>query len=572
MNVFTLDKHLALFAPELKEGDQDARWVHEYAKRVLTDEIPACKWVKLAAKRHFNDLDRDDVYFDMPAASKAIRFFKFIPITDGVDAGKPTILMGWQIFLIASLFGWKRKADGLLKYRQTYIQVARKNGKTTLAGGITLLKMLCSGYKRPRAYSVASKKDQARELFEAASSMINLSPRLRMVYKTQQNEIKLPKLNGYFKPLASDSNTLDGLNPLIVNLDEVHSYKNSNLYSVMVSALGAQPEPLMISITTAGFELNGVCKELNDNGKSVLSGLVDQDSYFYMIFEVDDDDDWQEESCWYKANPALGYHLRLDYLRERAIEASMSLVDKHNFYVKHLNRFTTGGDAWLDMEEVKDCRDSNLSIDKFRNQPCYVGIDKSLKNDLTSICLLFPTPDGGCATFHRNYLPEYTVGQASILQQQVYRKAIETGDLTLIPGKTIRDEFLKEEIKKINHEFSPKAIAYDAWKMGEIAEDLEDLGFPMLAMGQQMSNMSEPSTKLEALIKEQRFKYNCNVFEYCCTNAILKINGQGNVRVEKDGYANKIDTVVATVIALSCAILNKAPEQNPYLSRGVLTF
>ncbi|EDM66151.1 phage terminase, large subunit, putative [Moritella sp. PE36] len=558
--------------PELTLKDQTFKWCHRYAYDVLNGLIPAGKWVKLAAERHFRDINSENWYFDEESAQEIVDFFGFIPCKMDNVVYPSTTLLPWQIFMLCCLFGMKSKEDGLLKYNYCYAQIARKGGKSTLSGGITLFKLIKGGYA-PQAFSAATTREQAAILWNAAKIMISQSPKLRTIFKVLQNEIRLPHKQGIFRPVASQSHTLDGKEPTISILDEAHAIVDRNLYEVLESAMGTIPDQLFLIITTAGFILDGLCTQLNRDGKAVLEQQVNQDSYFYLIAEIDEGDDpWLEEN-WYKANLGMAHGLpNIKTLRAQAEMAKISVEKKAGWYTKRLNIFVTGTDSWLDMDEVKACRDKSLNIDDFRGKECYIGIDKSQKNDITSFALLFPTPDGGCSVFLRNYLPEYAVQNASVLQQQIYKKSAALGNLILIPGKTIRDEYLIEEIRRLNKEFKPKVIAFDPWKMGEIAEDLEFESVPMLGMGQMMSNMSEPSTKLEALIKENRFKYDCNIFEYCATNAILKVNGQGNVRIEKEVYQNKIDAIVATVIALSCATLNKAPEINPYLSRPVLVF
>jgi len=381
---------------DLEIGDQDYRWCHKYTHDVVSGKIIAGKWIKLACQRHLDDLERDDVYFDIKAAKSIVLWFKFIPITDGKLVGQSTLLYPWQIFFVCCLLAWKCTDTGFKKYKYAYAQVARKGGKTTLTGGLTLYLMYKSGYFRPRAYAAATKKDQAKLLWSDAKAMIKLSPRLQTIFKARANDILLPSLDGEFKPLASDSNSLDGLNPLVAALDECHAIKDYNLYDVLISAFGAQDEGLMITITTAGTILDGICKDLNSEGKSVLQGDVIYDSYFYLIYEIDIKDKWDDEKNWYKANPALGYQPKLQYLRDQAIAASMSSAKKANFMTKHLNVFVSGANKWLDIDEVKACRDIELLFSEYKGRKCTVSVDRSLVNDITSFCFLFNRDDGGC--------------------------------------------------------------------------------------------------------------------------------------------------------------------------------
>lgn len=555
--------------PELKFLDQRWEWCHKYAHDVVTGKIIACKWIKLACQRHLYDLTRGDLYFDEEEAQLVVDWFEIIPITDGLDVGKATLLFPWQIFLVCCLAAWKWKKTGLRKYKYAYVQVARKGGKSTLSGGLTLYFMLTSGYFRPRAYSVATKKDQAKILWSAAKLMIELSEELRQVFDARANDILLPSKAGEFKPLASDSNSLDGLNPLVATLDECHAIKDRNLYGVMVSAFGSQLEGLMLTITTAGTVLDGICTDLNKAGKQVLERKRDYDSYFYLIYEIDDGDEWDEEENWYKANPALGYQPKLDYIRGRCIEAKMSAAEKANFLTKHLNVFVSGSEKWLDMDEVYACRFKEV-LKKYKGQKCVIGADRSMMHDLTSFTMLFPSEDGGADVFFKNFLPRATAIKATDYLNTIYMNAAENGYLELLNTRTVREEPLKDFLRWAYEEFDVEMIGYDPWHMAEIAEDLEEEGLPMVAVSQGTGNMSEPAKKLEGLVKEGLLRYNDDLFEFACSNAIIKVTDKNNVVVTRENPAtDKIDPLISCIIALSCATLQKI-DDNIYESRGLL--
>lgn len=556
--------------PELQPLEQRWEWCHRYAHDVVTGKIKAGKWIIKACQRHLDDLERDDIYFDEDEAANVVLWFKFVPITDGKQVGQATLLYPWQIFMNCNLAAWKIKRTGLRKYKYCYAQVARKGGKSTEAGGLTLYFMYTSGYYRPRAYSVATKRDQAKILWSAAALMIKLSDRLSSIFKARANDILLPQESGEFKPLASDSNSLDGLNPLVATLDEAHAIKDRNLYSVMVSAFGAQPEGLMLTITTAGTVLDGICTDLNKAGKRVLGGEMDHDAYFYLIYEIDKEDDWGDESCWEKANPGLPYgQPSIEYLRDRYSEALLSASEKANFLTKHLNVFVSGVDKWLDNQEVKDCR-FDKRIGDYIGKPCVVGLDRSMVHDLTSMCILFPNDKGGADCFYRNILPKKTMLGVTDHLRQVYQKAVENGHLVLLDTATVRDEPIKEMIQWAFENFDVEMFGYDPWHMREIAEDLEEVGLPMVAVSQGTGNMSEPAKKLEGLIKEQTFRYNDDLFEFACENAICKVTDKNNVTITRENPATeKIDPLITTIIALSCATLQTIDE-NVYEHRGML--
>lgn len=558
--------------PDLEVGDQDYRWCHKYAHDVVNGIIEAGRWIRLACQRHLDDLERDDVYFDVEQGESVVAWFEIIPITDGKNVGDPTTLLPWQIFMVCCLAAWKITKSGFRKYKYCYCQVGRKNGKSTLAGGLSLYFMYASGYFRPRVYSVATKKDQAKELWSAAQTMIELSPTLQTIFEARAHDILMPEQKGEFLPLASDSNTLDGKNPLVVNLDECHAIKDRNLYGVMVSAFGAQDEGLMLTITTAGTILDGICTDLNKQGKTVLQGNRKQDSYLYLIYEIDEKDEWDDEKVWIKANPGLGFQPRLEYLRDRRDEAYMSTEELANFKTKHCNLFVVGADRWLDINEVQECRIADMDINKYLGRKCWVGFDRSLVSDITSFCLLFPNDEGGCDCFYINLLPQQAVKNATDYLKQIYNKAEAAGHLEIMPGKTIQNKQLYDYFSWIRETFDVDMFAYDPYKMKEAAMYLEDeKGFDnVVSVSQGVGNMSEPSKKLESLIKEGIFSYNDNLFEFACTNAILGVTKMNNVSVYRENdKTEKIDPLIATIIALSCATLQKV-DVNPYDSESLL--
>ena len=577
--------------PELKPKQQDWRWCHKYAYDIVNGNIPACKTMTQACERHFKDLQNPDFYFDEEAANSIVTWFGFIPITDGINAGKPTILLPWQIFVVVSLIAWKWSDDlfeevfgemmqtrvkGTRRFNQCFVLVSRKGGKTTLAAGIKLYLMYKSNH-RPRAFSLATKRDQAKEVWDTACEMIRLSPRLKQFFQVRANDILMPGKSGYYKPLASDSKSLDGLNPITASLDECHAIKDRNLYGVIISAFGAQPEYLMIVITTAGFILDGLCTDVYKNGCRVLDPTdpVKQENYFYAMFTIDKGDDWTDENTWFKSNPGLIYGLpAMKYLRDRFSEASMSTEEKANFLTKHCNIFVSGSDKWLDMHEVKQCGKplGESYLDPiYRGRKVYLGLDRARVHDITSFCILFPMDDGGIDCFYVNMLPKGTVDSVSDYLRTKYTKALETGDLQLVFTPTVQNVDIEKVISKLSAELSPESVYYDPWHMREIAQNMEDQGVPMVAVSQGTGNMSEPAKNLEGLIKEGLFRFNSVLLEYACECAMMTMTKKNNMDIWRENdKVDKIDPLIATIITLSGATLIKA-DRNIYEERGMIS-
>lgn len=575
--------------PELKPKDQDWRWCHKYAHDVLTGVVPACKTIVQACERHFNDLQNPEFYFDEDAAKSIVTWFGFVPITDGIHAGKPTVLLPWQIFVVVSLIAWKwtnnvyeiiegenvqTRFAGTRRYNQGFVLVSRKGGKTTIAAGVMLYLMYKSGH-RPRTFSLATKRDQAKEVWESACEMIRLSPRLRQFFQVRANDILMPGKSGYFKPLASDSKSLDGLNPIAASLDECHAIKDRNLYGVIISAFGAQPEYLMLVITTAGFILDGLCTDIYKNGCRVLDpkDTTRQDNYFYAMFTIDKSDDWTDQRNWLKSNPGTIYGLpSLKTLRDRFVEASMSVEEKANFLTKHCNVFVSGTDKWLDMDEVKSCS-KPLGKDYldpiYAGRKCYVGLDRARVHDITSFCIMFPMDDGGVDCFYRNVLPRQTYDNVSDYLKAIYAKAVDSGDLELVNTPTVKDSDVEKIITSLSEELTIESFLYDPWHMRQVCENMEDAGKPMVAVSQGTGNMSEPAKQLEGLIKEKLFRYDSVLFEYAAQCAMMSMTRKNNMEVYRENdKVDKIDPLIATIITLSGATLFKN-ERNIYEERGL---
>lgn len=585
--------------PDLIPGDQEWRWCHKYCYDIVKKNITAGKLIKQAAQRHFDDLRRGDIYFDEKAANSVVRWFKFVPITDGFSAGNPTQLSPSQIFIVCSLIAWrwsdneyeeiegvriKTRHKGTRRYNQALILVGRKWGKTTLAAGLKLYLMYKAGH-RPRAFSLATKRDQAKEVWGTAKEMVRLSPRLSQLFEARANDILMPSRAGYYKPLASDSKSLDGLNPTCASLDECHAIKDRNLYGVIVSAFGAQLEYLMLVISTAGFILDGLCTDLLKNGERTLDPKdpTKQDNYFYAIYTIDKRDplikghkadDWTDSKNWFKANPDLVYgrpHMKV--LRDRYQEACLSTEEKANFLTKHCNVFVSGADKWLDITEVRMNHSPGLSIDDpfYRGRKCYVSLDRARIHDLCSFCVLFPTDDGGLDLFWINLLPMKTIENVSDYLKAIYKKALESGDLRAVTTATVTDEAIKKVFAELKEKFNPESNSYDPWHMREICEDLEGIGYPMIAVSQGTGNMSEPAKKLEGLIKETLIRYDSVLFEYACGCAMMNMTRKNNMEIYRENdKVDKIDPLISAIIGLSAATLFKV-ETNVYESRGMLS-
>lgn len=578
--------------PDLAPLTQDFHWCHKYAYDVLKGNIVANKYIKQAAQRHFDDLQRTDIYFDEKDAKSIVLWFKFIPIVKSsgrIKAGDPTVLLPWQIFFVCSLVAWKHSETiydefglpiaekGCRRYTQALCLVGRKNGKTTLAAGITLWYLYKGGFN-PEAYSAATKKDQSKIVLKIAMLMIKLSPRLRSIFKTGKTEITYPAKEGSFVNLSSDSNTLDGLNPLIATLDECHAVKDHNLYGVIRSAFGAQSQGMFLIITTAGTILQGLCVNLYNNGKATLDpkNPYCQDNYFYLLYQLDKDDDWNDAKTWFKSNPGLALGMpKMSTVRTFYNEALGSIEEKVNFLTKSCNLFVNGADKWLDVDDIRKGRIDDLDVADYKDCNCAIGLDRSRYTDLTSFSVVIPTDDGGIKIFLKNMLPRSTFENASSNLKTIYQNAVERGHLDLVDGNQISNDMVISQILDLQLKFpNNDGFYYDPYAMADVALKVdEDYGYVnMISVSQGAGNMSIPAKQFEALAKDGKVYYNGDtMFEFACSCAIITTSQMRNIHVGRESdKTDKIDPLIATLVALSGITLFE-DDRSVYDKRGVIT-
>ncbi|ELR66054.1 Phage terminase large subunit [Photobacterium marinum] len=569
--------------PNLKPNEQSYKWCHRYCYDVLKGNIPANKWIKLAAQRHFKDLEKseNDNYpymFDVGHAQRVIDFFQYIDHTTGELARTPIKLMPWQIWIFASIFGWvkkekdKRTGKHLRRFRTATILVARKNGKSTLAAGIGLYGLLADKEEGAQIVSAGTTKEQAMISWRDASKMLSGSA-FKKVTKSYQNRLEFPAMFSNFKALASDSNSLDGLNIHFCIADELHAWKDRNLWGVLETATAARQQSLMLGITTAGTILDGICVDLLDYGKMILEQIENDDTWFLANYTIDEGDSIDDPVAWMKANPALGEFKKIDDMERLCKKAKQIPSERANFFTKHLNVFVNSSEAWLDMNEVTACTDTNLKLSDFKGRKCYIGMDLSQKCDLTAISLIFPDEDGGISIFQRHYLPEDMVQLVPERLSQLYTKWANSGHLTLTEGNVVDFEWIKRDLRDFATMFDVQEIGYDPYAGTQLAIELITKDqLPMVEVRQGALTLSEPSKLLEALFKMNKVRYDGDpVFEWCCSNSLITEDLNGNIKVHKEKGAKykKIDSLIALITGLQRTVLEEGTKETIYEERDL---
>lgn len=580
---------------DISPKGHDWRWFHKYPAQCLTGDVPACKSIMQAAYRHFRDTERDDIYVCPDAVKSIMTWFKFCPIPDGPEAGKPLTLDPPLIWMTVSLIGWRWSSDeyeelqgqivktrsrGKRRFKEAFNLVARKFSKTTWTAAMGLY-CIKKGPFKSRGYTFATTLDQAKEVWGAAASMIDLSPQFRREFThnaitSNKPTIKLPARTGSLIAKAGNSDKQDGLNPIFAALDECHAITDYNTYGVVTSAFGAQEEYLFLIITTAGTVLDGLCTQLHKTGLRVLDpdNDYDLDTCFYAIFQLDEDDEWSDQDAWLKANPSTIYgRPSIQYLRQEYQKALTSYEQKANFLTKNCNMFVNSASKWLDIDKVRACADDTLRLDDFRERKCYLAFDRSVTHDVTSLNILFPDEDGGCTVFWLNIQTEQAIKDATDYLRNIYLKAESAGHLKVITDSQVfRTEHIVKAVKEM-YDYLPKCenVFYDPYKMKEPALILEERGVPMVSVSQGASNLSEPAKKLEGLIADGKLRYNGDtMFDFACTCAVMDLTKFNNVAVYKEDWkTEKIDPLIALIINLSGATLQKV-DKNIYEERGML--
>ncbi len=543
-----------------------------YAEQVRSGEILVCEYVRLAVERYYADLDRaldKGWYFDKKAAMRAIRFIEKLKHTKGEWAGQRFRLEPWQQFVLWNIFGWKN-ADGTRRFRYAYIEIARKNGKTALSAGIGLYMLFADGESRPEVYSAATVKDQAKICFSDAVEIVKATD-LKNYLTPYRNSIVYELKGGTMKPLSSDYGTHDGLNPSCGIIDEFHAHKDSGMFDVIKSAFGARRQSLMFIITTAGFDKSGVCYAYRENVIKVLRGVNEDDSLFGIIYTLDDKSEWDDPKMWIKANPNLGVSLSADYLADQVKDAKNRPEAVRNVMTKNVDLWVDAERTWILDDVWQKCIGTTDPAD-LKGCACRGGLDLSNVSDITAYVLLFHEND------RFQLLPHFWIPEEKMLEKVRkeninYDKWAAEGYITITPGNVIDYDFVKADILRIVADYDLRTSAYDRWNSSQTIIDLQNEGMECNPFGQGYGSMSAPTKEFEKLVLTGKIEHFGNpVLRWMLASTLVKTDPAGNIKPDKEKSTQKIDGIVASIMALGEWMTAQAnDESNPYENRGLLT-
>lgn len=535
----------------------------DYARAVVAGKILACRWIKLLCQKHLDDLElqAEDSYpykFEPAKAEKVAKFLQLLPHTKGKWAGKRELikLEPWQLFSVCVPFGWLRKKDGTRRYRTMLVFVPRKNGKSIIGGGLGVYMFTADGEFGAEVYSGATTEKQAWEVFRPAKQMIERTPELREHFGVEVNASNMARLEdgSRFEPVIGKPG--DGSSPSCAIVDEYHEHQDSTLFDTMETGMGAREQPVMLVITTAGSSIGGPCHQLVRDSERMLEGVIDRPDLWPALFTIDQGDDWTSEEALRKANPNFGISISEDFLLARQRDAMQSATRQATFRTKHLNEWVGAKNAWLNMLRWKEAP-PRKSLAELEGRPCFIGLDLASKIDVAGTLLLFP-PHGDDPHWHvhgRYYLPEARVIEELDSNTARYREFDALGLLTLTDGEVIEFEVIKEDLREFAGRFDLKAVGYDPWQATQLAQEMELEGLPMVEIRQTVQNLSEPMKELESLILQRKLAHgDCPVLTWMASNVVAKLDVKDNIYPNKERPENKIDGIVALIIALARAI------------------
>lgn len=548
-------------------------YIEEYYREIEKGKIEVSHKVKVVYKKLVNDLkmanevtyynelteenETKTYIFDEKKANRPIEFIeKFCRHSKGKWANKPLKLELWQKALIQAMYGFVDKETRLRKYKKVILFIGRKNGKSTLASALGLYHLTADGEAGSECYSVAVKKDQAKIVWDEAKRMVNKSPALRKRIKTLVNGLFYNSKDSYFKSLASDSNSLDGLNAYFVSADETHAWKDKNLMDVMYDSMSAREQPLLFETSTMGT----VRESVFDNEYEYIEGLIKgyeniqggitDESILPIVYELDKKEYWQSEKMWYQANPSLGTIKKLDDIRSKVNRAKNNPTELTNLLCKDFNIRMTSEEKWLTFETADNTE--NFDIADLRDSYAIGGVDLSSTTDLTCATLIV-YKNKKIYVIQQYFMPEAHIQERIKDDKIPYDIWNKRKLVTLCQGAKVDYSMVTEWFLKMHQEYliHPLWIGYDPWNSQYWVEEMESSGFTMQEVRQGAKTMSNPMKQLEADLVEKKVNYNNNpVLKWCLTNTSVKRDENDNIRpVKGQQQRARIDGTVSLIIA-----------------------
>jgi phage terminase large subunit-like protein len=490
---------------------------------------------------------------------RAVGFFReCLTHTKGEWAGQPFRLLPWQEQIVRRLFGTVRR-DGLRQYRRTYIEVPRKNGKTSWAAGLGLYLLLADGEEGAEVYSAATDREQAGIMFGLAKAMVEANPALLAEVEIYQRAIVRKATGAVYRVLSADVPTKHGLDAHGILFDELHAQPNRELWDVLTTAVGARRQPLIIAITTAGSDRNSICWEQHDYARRVLDGRIEDPSFLPVIYGADPAADWTLPETWAQANPSLGKTLKREYLATECQRAQQIVGYQNTFKRLHLNLWTEQDDRWLDIA-LWD-RGATPLPDDLAGRPCWGGLDLAVTHDLTAFVLIWQREEGGYYARPWFWLPAAKLAERARKDRVPYQAWQEAGFLRVTEGNVTDYDVIREDLRELAESYAIQEIGYDRWNSTQLVTQLQADGATMVPIGQGFQSMAAPTRELERLLLEGSLVHGGTpVLRWMVGNVAIERDAAGNQKPSKRKSRERIDGVVALIMGLSRAMLAGAED------------
>ena len=521
--------------------------------------------------------DADGFVFDSEKAQRVVGFFEaFLKHQKGLEAGKPFTLLPWQRDFLATLFGWV-DADGRRRYRRTWLEIPRKNGKSTLSSGLGLYLLFGDGEQSAEVVSAAGDRDQAAIVFDVAKGMIQGDPMLSKLAQVYRREIKYPRTNSVFKVISSDAGTKHGMNISGLIADEVHVWPNRDLWDTLHTSMGARAAPLSIAITTAGHSRTSIAWEQHDYALKVRDGTIKDERFLPVVYAAPEGSDWTEPETWHIANPSLGQSISLDYLEQECKRAKEVPGYVNTFLRLHLNVWTEQQTRWLPMDSW-DASGSELAHGKLDGQECWLGVDLATTQDTTCVAAVFPGADGTITVLPHFFLPKDNIEAKERNDRLPYRARASEGHITLTPGGVTDYSVVEAKIMELVERYKVQEVTLDRWNATDISTRLSEQGANVTWIGQGYRSLSAPSKRLEELVLSGKLIHGDHpILRAQASQVMIETDPAGNIKPSKRASGSKanserIDGIVALVMGLGRCMdsgESKTSVDDVYTDRGL---
>lgn len=513
---------------------------------------------------------------DSATVNRVIQFFeRFVKHVKGEWYGKPFGLLEWQVEeIIKPLFGTKRVTGDVpvelmpRRYQTVYCEIPKKNGKSAFLSGLGCWFLRSDGEPGAEIYSVAGDTEQAGIVFGSAKSMVEMSPQLSKDLRLYRNTIRYEGTQSFWRVLSSDAKTKHGYNPHAILFDELHVQRDRELWDTLVQGVAARRQPVVFAITTAGwYDPESICWEQHNYALKVRDGIIEDDTFLPVIWAVDKDEDWTDPAVWERANPSLGVTVKREFLEKECAVAKEVPAKQNTFRRLHLNQWTEQETRWLDMG-VWDENDAGPDLE-LEGQECYAGLDLSTTTDISALVLYFhKTRDVVC----RFWVPGLNIQKRARNDRVPYDAWSRDGFIKATPGNVVDYDQIRHDINELGKLYNIRQIAIDRWNATQLATQLDDDGFDVVMFGQGFASMSAPTKDLEGLLLGRTLRHDANpVLRWMASNAAVKQDAAGNLKPDKSKSSERIDGVVALIMAIGLASKHEGDSLNDrYADEGLL--